>query len=101
MLGGITYTVLTGTPPLPMAKPLLDALQRIEVETSTEMASVFRLRFGLSQNNLGDWDLIMPQYEETYFRPLTPIQIRVKVGIAIPMAIINGYITNQRVLYDD
>jgi hypothetical protein len=29
------------------------------------------------------------------------VQIRVKVGIAIPLAIINGYITNQKVLYDD
>ena len=101
MLGGITYTVLAGMPLLPMPKPLMDALQKIEVETSTEMASVFRLRFGLSQNKFGDWDLIMPQYEETLFRPLTPVQIRVKVGVAIPMAIINGYITSQRVLYDE
>jgi hypothetical protein len=65
------------------------------------MASVFRLRFGMSRTDFGDWDVLMPQYEETVFRPLTPVQIRVKVGIDIPKAIINGYITNQRVLYDD
>lgn len=101
MLGGITYTVLMGLPPLPLPPPLLTALQKLEVETSTEMASVFRLRFGMAQNGFGDWDVLMPQYEETLFRPLTLVQIRVKVGIAIPIAIINGYITSQRVLYDD
>ncbi len=101
MLGGITYTVLMGLPPLPLPPPLLSALQKIEVETSTEMASVFRLRFGMAQTGFGDWDVLMPQYEETLFRPLTLVQIRVKVGIAIPIAIINGYVTNQRVLYDD
>src|SRR6185437_4684798 len=90
-----------GLPPLPLPPPLLNALQKIEVETSTEMASVFRLRFGISQTDFGDWDLLMPQYEETLFRPLTQVQIRVKVGIAIPVALINGYITSQRVLYDD
>ena len=101
MLGGVTYTVLMGLPPLPIPPPLLNALQKIEVETSTEMASVFRLRFGISQTSFGDWDLLMPQYEELFFRPMTQVQIRVKVGIDIPKAIINGYITNQTVLYDD
>ena len=101
MLGGVTYTVLIGLPPLPLPFPLLNALQKIEVDTSTAMASVFRLRFGMSRTDFGDWDVLMPQYEETVFRPLTPVQIRVKVGIDIPKAIINGYITNQRVLYDD
>jgi hypothetical protein len=79
---------------------LLTALQKIEVETSTEMASVFRLRFGLEQAD-GDWNLVMPQYEELLFRPLTPVQIRIQVGIDIPKAVINGYITQQKVLYDD
>src|SRR5262249_29882133 len=104
MLGGGTYTLLMGPaggPPLPVPPPLLTALQKIEVETSTEMASVFRLRFGISQTQIGDWDLLMPQYEETFFRPLSRVQIRIKVGIDIPKAVINGYITNQQVLYDD
>lgn len=101
MLGGVTYTVLVGLPPLPLPPPLLTALQRIEVDASTEMAGVFRLRFALARTDFGDWDLLLPLYEETLFRPLTPVQIRVKVGIAIPNAIINGYITNQHVMYDD
>ena len=101
MLGGVTYTVFIGLPPLPLPPPLLNVLQKIEVETSTEMASVFRLRFGMARTDFGDWDVIMPQYEELLFRPLTPVQIRVKVGIEIPKAVINGYITHQQVLYDD
>jgi len=101
MLGGVTYTVLIGLPPLPLPPPLLQALQKVEVDSSTEIASVFRLRFGLSHTQFGDWDLLMPQYEEVFFRPLTLVQIRVKVGIDVPRAIINGYITNQKILYDD
>jgi hypothetical protein len=101
MLGGVTYTVLIGLPPVPLPPPLLGALQKIEVETSIELASVFRLRFGISQTAFGDWDLLMPQYEELFFRPMTLVQIRVKIGIDIPKAIINGYITNQKILYDD
>jgi hypothetical protein len=101
MLGGVTYTVLMGLPPVPLPPPLLSALQKIEVETSIDLASVFRLRFGISQTAFGDWDLLMPQFEEVFFRPMTPVQIRVKIGIDIPKAIINGYVTNQKILYDD
>lgn len=105
MLGGVTYTVLIGPgggpPVVPLPPPLITALQKIEVETSIEMASVFRLRFAISQTLIGDWDLLMPQYEEALFRPLTRVQIRIKVGIDIPKAVINGYITHQQVLYDD
>jgi len=105
MLGGVTFTVLMGPvggpPVVPLPPPLLNALQKVEMEISTEMASVFRLRFGIAQNLIGDWDLLMPQYEETFFRPLSRVQVRVKVGIDIPKAVINGYITHQQVLYDD
>jgi hypothetical protein len=99
MLGGITATLLIGLPALPAPPPLVEALQKIEIETSTEIASVFRLRFDLTQSPGADWDLIGPQYEETPFRPFTPVQIRVKVGIEIPQTIINGYISGQQVLY--
>jgi hypothetical protein len=101
MLGGITATLLIGLPPLPAPPPLMEALQKIEIETSTDVASVFRLRFGLKQAVGTDWDLVGPQYEETLFRPFTPVQIRVKVGVEVPQAIINGYIGGQQVLYND
>ena len=101
MLGGITATLLIGVPPLPAPPPLITALQKIEIETSTEVASAFRLRFGMTQSPGTDWDLVGSQYENTLFRPFTPVQIRVKVGIEIPETIINGYICGQQVLYDD
>jgi hypothetical protein len=101
MLGGITTTLLIGLPPLPAPPPLVKALQKIEIETSTDVASAFRLRFGLTQSPGLDWDLVGPQYEETLFRPFTQVQIRVKVGIEIPETIINGFISGQQVLYDD
>ena len=50
MLGGVTTTLLIGLPPLPAPPPLIDALQKIEIETSTDVASAFRLRFGLTQS---------------------------------------------------
>ena len=84
MLGGITGTLLIGLPPLPAPPPLVNALQKVEIETSTDVASAFRLRFGMTQQLGFDWDLVGPQYEETLFRPFMPVQIRVKVGIEIP-----------------
>lgn len=101
MLGGITTTLLFGLPPLPAPPPLVKALQRIEIESSTDVASVFRIRFGMTQSPGLDWDLAGAQYQETLFRPFSPVQIRVKIGIEIPETIINGYITSQQVLYDD
>jgi hypothetical protein len=101
MLGGITATLLIGLPPLPAPQPLMNALQKIEVETSTDVASVFRLRFGMTQSLGTDWDLVQLEYQEGLFRPFTPVQIRVKVGVEIPQVIINAYITGQQVNYTD
>jgi hypothetical protein len=101
MLGGITITLLFGMPLMPAPAALLNAMQRIEIETSTELASTFRLRFGMTQSRGTDWDLVGQQYQDTLFRPFTPVQIRVKVGIEFPQTIINGYVAGQQVLYDD
>lgn len=101
MQGGITTTLLLGLPPLPAPPPLVQALQKVEIESSTEVASVFRLRFGITQTKISDWDLLELTYQEALFRPLTPVQIRVKAGIGIPVALINGYVASQQVTYDD
>ena len=101
MLGGITITILIGMPPLPAPLPLMQAFQKAEIETSLDLAGVFRLRFGITQTKAGDWDLLQVQYAETLFRPLTPVQIRLKIGAELPEAIINGYVTGQEVNYDD
>jgi hypothetical protein len=101
MFGGLTVTLLMGLPPLPAPLPLMNALQKIEVESSTDVASVFRLSFGMTQSVGTDWDLLQLEFEETLFRPFTPVQIRVRAGIELPEAIINGYITGQQANYDD
>jgi len=101
MLGGITVTLLIGLPPIPAPAALMNAFQRIEIETSTDLASTFRLRFGMTQSPGLDWDLVGRQYQDTLFRPFTPVQIRVALGAEIPQAIINGYICGQQVFYDD
>jgi hypothetical protein len=101
MLGGITITLLFGMPPVPAPAALINAMQRIEIETSTELASTFRMRFGMSQSRGTDWDLAGPQYQDTLFRPFTPVQVRIKLGIEFPQAIINGYIAGQQLVYDD
>jgi hypothetical protein len=101
MLGGITITLLFGTPPVPAPAALINAMQRIEIETSTELASMFRMRFGMNQSPGTDWDLVGQQYQDTLFRPFTPVQIRIKVGIDFPQAIINGYVAGEQVIYDE
>ena len=101
MLGGISTTLLIGLPPLPAPPPVVSALQKIEIEAAMDVASAFRLHLGITQAVPGDWDLLQVQYQETLFRPFTPIQIRVKVGIDIPETIINGYVTGVDAVYDD
>ena len=43
---------------------------------SIEAASVFRMRLGIAQTDLGDWTVL----QEDLFRPLVPVTIRVGVG---------------------
>jgi hypothetical protein len=74
----------------------MDALQEVEVDMSLEMASMFRLRFGISQTATGDWSLL----NFDLFRPLTPVSVRVASGLLpVPQALINGYVTGQRAAY--
>jgi hypothetical protein len=91
-----TYTILIGGT-LPLPASLVEAIQRIEIETSTEMASVFRIRFGITQTEFGDWNILF----EDIFKPLLPLQIRIQTGLLPPQAIMNGFVINQEVVYDD
>jgi hypothetical protein len=76
----------------PLPKPLLDALDGIEVETSVGSASILRLRFRLSRNLLGDWD---PPIADI-FRPLVPISVAVSAGLPIPETVVNGFVREVR-----
>ena len=91
----VSFTLLIGMAPAP--QPVMDAVQEIEVEASTEAASVFRLRLNIAQTEGGDWTVL----QLDPFRPLVPVQVRVQTGMGIPEAIINGYVTGQNVNYSD
>ncbi|HVT16402.1 MAG TPA: hypothetical protein VHQ90_09525 [Thermoanaerobaculia bacterium] len=79
------FTVQVAFAPLP--QPLLAALKQVEIETSTDQASIFRLRFELSRTALGDWDVL----QIDLFRPLVPLRIGVFLGL-LPETIVNGYV---------
>ena len=82
----------------PAPPPVVEAVEELVVESALERASAFRIRFGIAQNDLGDWRLL----QEDIFRPLVPLTIRVGAGtIPVPEALINGYATNQDVTYGD
>ncbi len=75
----------------------MDAIQEIQVESSTEEAGILRLRLGIAQTALGDWSIL----QLDLFRPLVPVTVRVQTGLGAPQAIINGYVSDQEVTYSD
>jgi hypothetical protein len=80
------FLVQLALAPLPFF--VANALAEIEVETSVEGASMFRLHFDLSRNLIGDFDAIMIDL----FRPLVPIRISLSFGLGLPMTLINGFV---------
>jgi phage protein D len=92
---GVGYTLLVGMVPAP--PPLVDAVQKIEIDCSLEEASVFRIRFGITKTEIGDWSIL----DLDPFRPLVPVAIRIQQGVAPPQAVINGYVTEHSVAYSD
>ncbi len=92
---GAAFTLLIGMVPAP--PEVVEAVQEIEVEASTEVASVFRLRLGTAQTSIGDWSIL----DLDLFRPLLPVGVRIQTGIGVPEAIINGYVARQQVTYAD
>jgi phage protein D len=81
----------------PARPELLEAVQELEVEASTEVASIFRLRLGIAQTRGGDWSVL----EDDSFRPLVPVAIRVQNGMGPPQAVLNGYVSGQEITYAD
>lgn len=76
--------------PLPL--PFVEALESIEVECSTDAASILRLRFSLSRNGFGDWDL----QTIDLFRPMLPVSIRLAAGSIVPETLVNGFVRETR-----
>ena len=77
----------------PAPSEVVDAVQHIEVESSVDLASAFRMRLGIGESLIGDWTIL----QTDYFRPLVPITIRVSNALGIPEALIVGYTSNQTV----
>ena len=90
---GVTFTLLIGFAPAP--PEVVDAVQQIEIEASTDVASVCRLRLGVAQTMLGDWKVL----EKDFFRPLVPLSIRLSPGVGIPEAVFSGYVTHLDASY--
>lgn len=80
------FMVQLGFAPLPPF--IANALAEIEVETSIEGASMFRLHFDLSRSFLGDFDALVVDL----FRPLVPVRISLSFGLGLPTTLINGFI---------
>jgi hypothetical protein len=89
-MDGVSYTLLLGLAPAP--PPVVEAVESIEIETSTELASILRLRLGLRRTELGDWSLL----ELDLFRPMLPISVRIQTGLGLPQAVINAFASLQR-----
>jgi hypothetical protein len=80
------FQVQLAMAPLP---PLVsNALSEIEVETSIDGASMFRLHLDLARDALGDFDALAIDL----FRPLCPIRVSLSFGLGLPMTVINGYV---------
>jgi phage protein D len=92
---GIGFTLLIGMVPAP--SEIVEAIQEVEIETSSEVASVFRLRLGIAQTAIGDWTVL----QHDLFRPLVPVSLRVLSGDGLPQAVINGYVSSLQATYAD
>jgi phage protein D len=92
---GVAFTLLIGFAPAP--PEVMDAVQEIEIETSTVEASAFRLRLAMAQTSLGDWTVL----ERDVFRPLVPVSIRLGNGRGVPETIVNGFVSNVDATFAD
>lgn len=81
----------------PAPLDVIDAVQSIEIERAVDVASVFSIRLGIHPSPIGDWTLL----EKDYFKPLLPLTIRISDALGIPNALINGYVTRQRIEYSE
>ena len=89
---GLGYAIDLDHAPAP--EELIEALQEVEVETSIEVASIFRLRIGIAQTATG-WSML----DDDLFTPLLPVTIRLTGGSTPAQTLINGYVASQVVTY--
>jgi phage protein D len=81
----------------PAPAEMIAAFQSVDVDSSVEAASTFRLRLGITQNARRDWTLL----ERDLFKPLARVAVRIAANSKPPVLVLNGYAAGQRVLYSD
>ncbi|WP_026441465.1 hypothetical protein [Pseudacidobacterium ailaaui] len=97
MASGLYLTLLTGPMvPLPVPKPLIDALTSVEIEVSATGRSGFQLTFTLSDNSLLQTFFLLTANSPV---PLLRVVIVVTLG-GLPQAIMDGIIEHHEVVPD-
>ena len=94
MIDGIVMTLLVGPMvPVPVPKPVVEALREVEVTTSTRGASVFQLRFGLNNRSpLHTLFLVQGGSLAPVIRVIVMVTVR-----GIPQVLIDGVMTETDV----
>lgn len=88
-MSGLSFTITLGAAAMP--EDLVRAVRDITVETASDMAASFSVRFGMRPTATGDWSALDPDP----FLPLTPLSIRLSLDGGLPEAVINGYVTAE------
>lgn len=93
MLKELIYTLLIDRQPAP--ETLLEQLLSVSVEQRADEAGMFRLVAGLTHTESGGYAPL----DDDLFAPLTPVTLKVALGPAPPLTLINGYVTALKVQY--
>jgi phage protein D len=81
----------------PAPPDVLADVQELEVESATDVASMFRLRIGITRKADGSWTTV----DADLFRPLVRVGVRIQAGTGPPRAVINGYVSGHDVHYTE
>lgn len=86
----VVYTLLINGSPAD--SELLEAIEEIQVESSSEMADAFRVRFCIGMSDKSDWTTLQEDYFKEQF---TPITILIQIGTGISEPLITGFTSLQ------
>lgn len=71
-----------------LPQDMLRVLQSLEIENAVHAQSIFRMKFGIGQDQGGDW----ARGSENTFTPMTPVTFDCRLG-QTTQRIMNGYLT--------
>lgn len=76
---------------------VMDAIQEVEVDSSIDVASMFRIRIGIVQTGREDWSVLA----RDLFKPLQALTLRAQVDSATTVTLINGYVSGLVATFAD